>query len=47
MSGTSTINSFLDGFHYDNVFYNSPNDYLYGLEDPKLWKIDIVLSASN
>jgi esterase/lipase superfamily enzyme len=28
------------------VFYNSP-DYLYGLDDPELWKMDIVLGTSN
>jgi esterase/lipase superfamily enzyme len=29
------------------VFYNSPEDYLYGLDDPELWKMDIVLGTSN
>jgi esterase/lipase superfamily enzyme len=28
------------------VFYNSPG-YLYGLDDPELWKMDIVLGTSN
>jgi esterase/lipase superfamily enzyme len=41
------IKNFLDGFHNDDVFYNSPEDYLYGLDDPELWKMDIVLGTSN
>jgi esterase/lipase superfamily enzyme len=34
----------MDGFHND-VFYNSPEDYLYGLND-QIWKMDIVLGTS-
>jgi esterase/lipase superfamily enzyme len=30
MSGAFNIKNFLDGFHNDDVFYNSPEDYLYG-----------------
>jgi esterase/lipase superfamily enzyme len=41
MSGAFNIKTF-DGFHNDDVFYNSPEDYLYGLDDPELWKMDIV-----
>jgi esterase/lipase superfamily enzyme len=47
MSGAFNIKNFLDGFHNDDVFYNSPEDYLYGLDDPELWKMDIVLGTSN
>ena len=37
----------MDGHWDDNVFYNSPEDYLYGLNDGELWKMDIVLGTSN
>jgi esterase/lipase superfamily enzyme len=42
MGGAFDIKSFLNGFHNDDVFYNSPLDFLYGLEDHELWNIDIV-----
>jgi esterase/lipase superfamily enzyme len=45
--GAFDIKSFLNGFHNDDVFYNSPLDFLYGLEDHELWNIDIVLGTSN
>jgi esterase/lipase superfamily enzyme len=44
MSGALT-SKLLDFFN-DDVFYNSPED-LYGLDDPELWKMDIVLGTSN
>jgi esterase/lipase superfamily enzyme len=47
MGGAFDIKNFLDGFHNDDVFYNSPLDYLYGLEDHELWNMDIVLGTSN
>jgi esterase/lipase superfamily enzyme len=39
--------SFLNGFHNDDVFYNSPLDFFVRLEDHELWNIDIVLGTSN
>ena len=47
MGGAFNIKTFMDGFHNDAVFYNSPEDYLYGLNDPELWNMDICLGTSN
>jgi esterase/lipase superfamily enzyme len=47
LSGAFSIKSFMDGHWDDNVFYNSPEDYLHGLNDGELWKMDIVLGTSN
>jgi len=47
MSGAFDIKSFMGGFHNDDVFYNSPEDYLHGLNDRELWNMDIVLGTSN
>jgi len=47
MGGAFSIKSFMDGFHDDTVFYNSPEDYLPGLNDHELWNMDIVLGTSN
>lgn len=47
MSGAFGIKSFMDGFHNEHVYFNSPEDYLHGLEDSDLWYMDIVLGTSN
>ncbi len=47
MSGAFDIKSFMDGFHNDDVYFNTPEDFIYGLEDPNLWQIDVVLGTSN
>ena len=47
MSGAFSIKSFMDGHWDDDVFYNSPEDYLYGLNDSELWNMDIILGTSN
>ena len=47
MSGAFDIKSFMDGFPDENVFFNSPEDFLYGLNDPSLWQMDICLGTSN
>ena len=47
MGGAFDIKSFMDGFHNDDVFYNSPEDYLHGLNDHELWNMDICLGTSN
>jgi esterase/lipase superfamily enzyme len=47
MSGAFSIKSFMDGYHDDNVFFNSPEDFVQGLDDPELWRMDIVLGTSN
>jgi esterase/lipase superfamily enzyme len=46
MSGALTSKTFSTVFT-TMMFYNSPEDYLYGLDDPELWKMDIVLGTSN
>lgn len=47
MSGSFDIKTFMDGFHSDEVYFHSPQDFLYGLEDRELWNMDIVLGTSN
>lgn len=47
MSGAFGIKSFMDGFHNEDVYFNSPEDYLPGLEDYELWNMDIVLGTSD
>jgi esterase/lipase superfamily enzyme len=47
MSGAFDIKSFMDGYSDENVYFNSPEDYLGGLNDAELWKMDIVLGTSN
>jgi hypothetical protein len=37
------LKCFLDGFHNDDVFITVPE--INGLEDPELWKMDIVLGT--
>lgn len=47
MSGAFSIKSFMDGFWNDTVFFNSPEDFLPGMNDRELWNMDIVLGTSN
>ena len=47
MSGAFDIRSFMDGYQHDDIYYNNPLDYLPGLNDQELWKMDIVLGTSN
>ena len=47
MGGAFTIKNFMDGHHDDDVFYNSPEDYLPGATDHEIWNMDIVLGTSN
>ena len=47
MSGAFNIRSFMNGFQNEDVYFNNPEDYLSGLEDPELWRMDIVLGTSN
>jgi esterase/lipase superfamily enzyme len=37
----------MNGFHNEEVYYHSPEDYLHGLHDRELWNMDIVLGTSN
>jgi len=36
LSGSSDISSFFDGYHDDNIYFNSPYEYLPNTIDP--WK---------
>lgn len=47
MSGAFDIRSFMDGFQHDDIYFNSPLEYLPGCNDHELWKMDIVLGTSN
>lgn len=47
MSGAFDIRTFMDGYQHDDIFYNNPLEYLPGLHDQELWKMDIVLGTSN
>lgn len=47
MSGAFSIKSFMDGYYDDNVYFNSPTDFLPGLQNPHLWQMHIVLGTSE
>jgi esterase/lipase superfamily enzyme len=47
MSGAFSIKSFMDGYYDDNVYFNSPTDFLPGLQNPHLWQMNIVLGTSE
>jgi esterase/lipase superfamily enzyme len=47
MSGAFDIRSFMDGYQHDDIFYNSPLEYLPGLHDQELWNMKIALGTSN
>lgn len=47
MSGAFDIRDFMNGYQHDDIFYNSPLEYLPGLQDHELWNMKIVLGTSN
>jgi len=47
MSGVFDIRSFVDGYYDDNVYYNSPADFIPGANDPALWNMGIVLGTAD
>ena len=47
MSGSFSIKSFMDGHWDNNVYFNNPEDYIQGVNDPEIWNMDIVLGTSN
>ncbi|GAB2494500.1 esterase [Algoriphagus taiwanensis] len=47
MSGAFDIRNFMDGYNHDDIFYNSPLEYLPGLQDYELWNMGIILGTSN
>lgn len=47
MSGAFDIRNFMDGYQHDDIFYNSPLEFLPGLSDHELWNMKIILGTSN
>lgn len=47
MSGAFNIRNFMDGYVHDDIYYNSPLEFLGALNDHELWNMDIVLGTSN
>lgn len=47
MSGAFSIRDFMDGYIHDDIYYNSPLEFLGSLNDHELWNMDIVLGTSN
>lgn len=47
MSGAFKINSFLDGYYDDNVYFNNPVDYVPNLDNPEIYNMKIVLGTSE
>ena len=47
MSGAFSVNSFLDGYHDENVYFNNPVDYMQGADHPDLWQMKIVLGVGE
>lgn len=47
LSGAFEIRNFMDGYQHEDIFYNSPMEFLPGLQDRELWNMDIVLGTSN
>ena len=47
MSGAYEVNSFLDGYYDENVYYNNIVDFLPGNNDPNLWEMKIILGVGE
>lgn len=47
MSGAYNINSFMDGYYDNEVYFNNPVDYLPNLDNPHLWQMNITLGTSE
>ena len=47
MSGAFDITNFVDGHYDDKVYFNNPVDYLPGLNNPELWKMNIILGVGE
>lgn len=43
MSGSFDVNSFMDGYYDDNVYFNNPVDYLPNNDNSELWNLNITL----
>ncbi|MCE7991147.1 MAG: esterase family protein [Roseivirga sp.] len=47
MSGAFSVDTFLDGHHDENVYFNNPVDYMPGNNHPDLWQMKIVLGVGE
>jgi len=47
MSGAFSVDSFMDGYHDENVYFNNPVDYMPGNNHPDLWQMKIVLGVGE
>lgn len=47
MSGAFSIKNFMNGYYDENVYFNSPTDFLPGLNHSDLWKMKIILGTSE
>lgn len=47
MSGAFDIKSFVNGYYDNNVYFNNPVDFVPGLNNPEIWKIQITLGTSE
>ena len=47
MSGAFDIRSFMDDYQHEDIYYNSPLEFIPNLQDHELWNMDIVLGTSN
>ncbi len=47
MSGAFDIRSFMDGYNHDDIYFNSPLEFIPNLQDQEIWNMDIVLGTSN
>ncbi|MEZ4829340.1 MAG: alpha/beta fold hydrolase [Bacteroidia bacterium] len=47
MSGAFDVNSFMDGYYDENVYFNNPVDYMPNNNHPDLWQMKIALGVGE
>ena len=47
MSGAFDIKDFMYGYYDENVYFNNPIDFLPGMNNPELYKMNIILGTSE
>jgi len=47
MSGAFNIRQFMDGYYDENVYFNSPVDFIPEDQDGDLWRLGIVLGTAD
>ncbi|MFY0254613.1 esterase family protein [Chitinophaga sp. 30R24] len=47
LSGTFDIKNRMDGYYDDNVYFNSPADYIPDNQHTDLWRMGIILGAAD